>query len=654
MENLLLVQKKNNQQKKILEEILLEKNQKKLLDLYIEILEINNTAQDIIFKYLLFVKEIYGDSINCNNTIEEFKNYINHIPIKKWNDNFSDIVKKEYSSLEKLDSIFQKILSQNWIHTDYKNIKLILQYFNNCIMETKKEINNTSPITWENEELYIYYLFREFIGKIKEKILYYSQEKYFKNIKNEEFIKCNKNIKKLESELKDNISETLKNKLLELIENEKKIRTSIILSEGDFFKKYLYHFYKFLLTIKNTFLKDFSKKKLNKKEDKEFFERFMFYISNYDFENLTREMLDVWEKSFTNLDFSEKMKIVGNFIKKYSPFHIKFEDEMKIEITLIEYTEPIIVGNIDDYYDLEKLLEEIRAKETFDENEFIKYVKIPKRNEHLYIKKIMEEWIRFNITIFNSNTIKSLYGSLFKEQDNSLLKENELKTVLENIVYYTFEADFKGLTIRPTMKIYEYGPLIPLQNKDVSKLISLAFLLDINHHEILGHYNIGYQIFSNQEKDKKYDSPIISNELSSDYAKNRDNKESGENIEIKLYSKVIDSLTLKEALFILNPKNYQVDYEKFKEKFKECNKEKINIDQEFSDILQKFNIDSKNIPDDENNKYSIATFIKKFTGYNSYTIKGKHHIGYNIDGVKNENLDFINEIILNLDILDIK
>ena len=62
-----------------------------------------------------------------------------------------------------------------------------------------------------------------------------------------------------------------------------------------------------------------------------------------------------------------------------------------------------------------------------------------------------------------------------------------MKIVLENIVYYTFETDFKGLTIRPTMKIYEYGPLIPLENKEISKVISLAFLLNLNEHEILGH-----------------------------------------------------------------------------------------------------------------------------------------------------------------------
>ena len=376
----------------------------------------------------------------------------------------------------------------------------------------------------------------------------------------------------------------------------------------------------------------------------------MFYITNYNFENLTDQMLDVWENSFRNLEYSEKLKIVANYYKEYSPFHIKFEDETKIVITPKEFKNPIVVDNIDDY-DFKNLLEEIQKKKKFDENEFIKFVKAPKINEHLYIKKIMEEWIKFNTIIFNSNTIKSLYANLFKNQDNSLLHENELKTILENIVYYTFKTDFKGLTNKQTMKIYEYGPLIPLENKEISKLISLAFFLNLNEQEILVHYNIGYQIFRNQEQKKEYDSPKVSNEFLSDYQKNRDDKELGEeiDIEIKLYDREIDSLTLREALFILNPKNYQVDYEKFNENFKKCNKGKINIDQEFSDILKKFNINAKEIPNNEKNKYIIAKFIKNFTDQNSYIIKGKHPIGYNIDGVNNEGLDRIHRIIHNLD-----
>ena len=87
------------------------------------------------------------------------------------------------------------------------------------------------------------------------------------------------------------------------------------------------------------------------------------------------------------------------------------------------------------------------------------------------------------------------------------------------------------------MRIYEYGPLLNINNtnKEVLKIITLAFLLVCNQHEILGHYNIGYQIYSIIKNGNTFDTPIIEEKLSSDDTKKRKNKDLGENIEIKLH-----------------------------------------------------------------------------------------------------------------------
>ena len=210
-------------------------------------------------------------------------------------------------------------------------------------------------------------------------------------------------------------------------------------------------------------------------------------------------------------------------------------------------------------------------------------------------------------------------------------------------MFYSFEIDFAGMTDRETMKIYEYSNyenLIyiydsPLNNEDVLKVIFLAFNLVSNDHEILGHFNIGYQNYSFGEEEEKKE----------------DYKESGEDIEIKLFGRVIDELTLKEALFILNLSNYtQNDYCQFRKKFMECNKKDLIIDETLWNILvDTFNINPENILKAKNETYHLNHLIKK-TSKNAkkFVMKRKHPMNYNIDGFTKEDFEFIeNQIKLN-------
>ena len=90
------------------------------------------------------------------------------------------------------------------------------------------------------------------------------------------------------------------------------------------------------------------------------------------------------------------------------------------------------IKNIDDYY-FKGLCKGIIDNNKFDENLFIKYLKIPKINDYLYIKRIMNEWINFNICIFNLKIIKSLYNTFSEKQNNSFfLDDDELTNILNN------------------------------------------------------------------------------------------------------------------------------------------------------------------------------------------------------------------------------
>ena len=641
MENLILIKKKNESIEQILQKISKEKDISKLLDLYKEILNINNTDREIILQYLKLLK-IKNEKEKAQ-PIEEYKKYINHFPKTDWNNNFSEIIKKDTSSLEKLELVLQKILCVNSLEMNRKNKSEIIAFFNKYINETKIEINNTSPITWENEELYIFFLFKIFMKQLKKKMKFYTQESNFFEVENEDYIKTINNIHKIEIELKKKHSNKFIENLTKILENQKLYLESIILFEGNFFKSYLIKFNDFLTAIKDTFLNNLSKKKFDTKEDKYLFDYFMFYIPNYDFEDIHDNIIHVWEYSFKILNSDQKKVIYEKYKNEKKPKEFSIDNgNLKIVLPSLKKIE---IKNIDDY-DIESLFNHLIAVGNYNKNECMKFIKIQKINNNLFVNEIKRNWISFNISIFNSKTIKSLFDSLSLKQDDTILDQNELYIIFDNILYFIFPSNFKGLTENKIMRIYEYGLLINLLNEDISKLISFAFLLKINVHEILGHFNEGYQTYSDTKMKKIYYSQNLNKTLSTDYSKNRSNKELGEDIEIKLYGRVIKSFTVKEALFVLNLNNYLCHYDTFRNNFMKCNNEKLNIDIVFQSILEKvFKINFENLKSVENKYYSIDNSIKKYNDKDTYSIKGKHPMGHNIDGIYEDESDYFEKLI---------
>ena len=232
-------------------------------------------------------------------------------------------------------------------------------------------------------------------------------------------------------------------------------------------------------------------------------------------------------------------------------------------------------------------------------------------------------------------------------------------------MFYVFDTDFAGLTNREIMKVYEYGNyenLFTIYNKDntnedILKVIFLALNLLLNFHEILGHFNIGYQKYSfGEEKAENYHSPKIDKNLSSDYTKKRDDKESGENIEIKIFGKIISDITVKEALFILNLSNYnKYNYKSFKNEFMKCNEEEIYIDETFWDYLyNSLKINPNNLLNCENKRFSFNDLIKKtINNIERFKMKSKHPIGYEMDDdFQQKDYAYLIKIINNLDVPD--
>ena len=121
----------------------------------------------------------------------------------------------------------------------------------------------------------------------------------------------------------------------------------------------------------------------------------------------------------------------------------------------------------------------------------------------------------------------------------------------------------------------------------VTDISFYSFNVVTNIHEISGHYYVRFEKLINPKKENILDSPNIDvnkEYLFSSYALNR-KKESGESIEISLFGKRIRSLTVKEALYILN------------------------ISKHCEYLLKELGIDLVDLPDDSDKAYPISRMV---------------------------------------------
>ena len=207
MQELSLNKRKKEMIKGLMKNISSTNNNEEILKLYQSILKIDSTNKEILLKYLLLVRHIRGVKDQNPNLVIEIFTYFNHFSPLEFNKNFVDITEKKHSSIDKLLLFFQNILSQNWGKATFDNRKKFIKFLNVTIKEDSGTINNTSPITWENEELYIFNLYKEFLEQIKKKITHYESKNIDDDVESEKIKSCKEFIEKMTNELnKPNIT----------------------------------------------------------------------------------------------------------------------------------------------------------------------------------------------------------------------------------------------------------------------------------------------------------------------------------------------------------------------------------------------------------------------------------------------------------------
>ena len=631
---------KINQYKKDIQKYLLEiqntSDLEQQKDLYMKILNIDNTNETYVVNYLLCQKKLLDlNKISKENYINEVKKYHICISYEKYNEHFKDIERE--NSKQKILS-FIKFIKDCSINNEKEKADLVEFFF--LIHKKIKAIgfNNKKKVTWDNKELYLYCLYEFLIFSVTHLLIYYNEVKLSpEKLDNEEY-------KKICYELETEIEKQKQN---EKIDNSikiqsLKIRQIIFLLNHENFFEYIENMKKFLNKVDKNFNQRFKNLELDNKDDQILFEHYIHFLATYKFDKY--EYVSLWNSTFVPLSLEEKKEIIN------VNFKIKFElseDGKKLKISDKNNSDFIEA----DKYDLEDLIYFSKNKSNIKSFKWTinKYIKPIYYKEELFVCKTKEHWKQLLIDIFQSNVYTEVRNSLFNQSQIDFFMVNSIiSEIIDNIKFFIYNTIFFDNTNNMnnmTNTIYEYGNYnIGIENKSISLLIFYGSHIIINIREIGGHLNIRYQyyIFLKDE----YCSPKIDiNSNYTNFGKDRE-KESGETIEIGLFGKVKSELTIKEALFILNKDNYALNAKEFKEKFIACNSESLDnlINENLKTFLLNLGINPKDLNENDSYSYPINRKTNETVVYRENKLR--HPISFYYD-----NPELINDFIQNYSFL---
>ena len=573
----------------------------KKLELYQKILENDNTKENDVLNYLLLYLNLSKKVNNEDIFKSKLDTYGCCISEEKYQANFQN-----YRRTNSKKNIFNLLnLIAGDLDEDNNFIKrknFINDILNRNDKEDSKSLKFTKKISWDNKELYLHNLYLFFLRTLTKKLKKFKKKDEDKNATNSEIYKYYKNL--LDNE-KDKMR---KAEIIEYIKN-------INFFEGDFFNIYIKYFKEFLMSIKLLFENKFLENELASKEDQNMFENFIILIATYEFKGNEKRIISLWKADLCPLSREKKEKLIEqkNLLNEDDESKISFELSNN---KLIKKKAGIIIYEINDIdnYDFKTLLEDIN-KNVNDDFEYEYYLnknlKVSLYNSKLFIIQKKDIWKQLIISILCSKAVKEAIKSVCKDIPMSLFNDQQLiSDIIDSISFFIYDTNFSGITIENSLKIYEYG-LFYCLSKSLSLSFYYSFNIVINIHEIGGHFNNRFQSFNSLEN--SFDSPEINYDqhLYSSYALEK-KKESGESIEIALFGRRLRKLKIKEALFILDPLNYNIGIDDFKTNFNNClNKEYKEIVNKASNeiYLKRLDINIDDIPKDYNEYQAISNCV---------------------------------------------
>lgn len=600
-------------------------NDKKLIELYEERLDIDNTSEKYVIDYLVKLRDMIPKDKDhfsrlsvknkpledLSNEQDELTNFKTKLEIYKFcvSDENYEIYFSEYPRKNSKQNIFYLLeLLQQDLNNDVYILKR-KEFFDKLLKLSEREdkypLKFTKIIDWKNSELYIHNIYLLLLTKIVKYGKICSEVAKNKNSTESICYKYYDNLLKKEKDEKKRLE------LLEIIYN-------INFFEGDFFGTYLKNLGNFLREIKTSLDNKFRNNSLNSKLDQNTFEDFIQFLNSYDFNKYDEKYANIWNDNLTEInveDLRNKIELCNSF-ERDNNISYELKDE-KILIMKKNNVKIYEINNIQNY-NITKLLHDLsNSTKPFDLEYYTnKHLKPRHYGTDLFISKKKDIWKQLIISIINSKAVKEAVESAFnnKEYTKLLSDQKLISDIIDNISFFIYDTNFSGCTNSNSLKIYEFGLFEKNDNKSVSLSFFYSFNVTTNIHEICGHFNLRYQTFNSL--DSSYESPKINDNekyLYSSYAIER-KKESGESIEIALFGKRIRQLNIKEALFLLEPINYKNGKDEFIYNFNNCNIKEIKdiISQETNQsYLIPLGINIEKIPKNYADIHSIKSNITK-------------------------------------------
>ena len=597
-----------------------ENNNEKLNELN-ELIKKCNTIEDIIIEYLKVIK-----LLKPKEFLEELNKYEMALSKENISINFPGDFNDKINAYDKIILLFLQILDlkSKTAKERYKEL-LSMQDKYRQLQKIKYKIN-FQLLPLDNIELYLNILYLIAYGGIIYTIKEYFS--YFNNFKDEDDKNYDKNEANEINKLKEQINNSIINDTK--LYNEYNLRKDNLLLfravHNNKFNIYINEFFSFYHKVNNNFHKRF-KNQIKNKEDIDLYEKFIYFLSYYNFFLLDYNYIHIWNESFISLDIEEIKLDIENrkSVFKSRQKEILLENDNKDIILKYEEKE-FIIKNFQKY-SYNALIDYLYNKTiltTIDEFSLRKFVKLQYLDRYIHETILNKKWEKFYYEVFNSKTIKCLIKKVYKYGDK--ISIDECKKIIDNVCFFNFNTYFYGQTssfynVFISSLLDQDGN----RNKDKIKFYLIIFITFI--HEILGHCFVLIQRFL---YDDKIMSPKTTN-LNYSYYSNKRTLESGEYIIIQLFGRKIEKLTMKEIWYIFDLENYKLSCEEFLGNFKKCSS--IEYNNTIPDIIKDL------FEDEKINEYSTIYI-------DSYYSKGEHV--NNVISLFEEN-----EIICNPFLLDI-